>query len=92
MKKSELELIVPRRAVVERLCSPTLKLRKVYLPIPMIRNNRMAKGLSIPIVRNNRVVKGLSIPIVQAIGVVKGISIPIDPNNRCGQRYIDTYR
>ena len=30
-----------------------MKWRKVYVPIPIIRNNRMVKGLSIPIVRNN---------------------------------------
>ena len=56
----------------------TIKRRKVYVPIPIIRNNRMVKGLSIPIVRNNRVVKGLSIPIFR--------------NNRFGERSIDTYR
>ena len=31
-----------------------LKWRMVYLPIPIIRNNTMVKGLSIPIVPNNR--------------------------------------
>ena len=37
MMNDELELIVPRRAVFERICSPnteTIKRRKVYVPIP----------------------------------------------------------
>ena len=58
--------------------SETIKWRKVYVPIPIIRNNRVVKGLSTPVVRNNRVVKGLSIPIV--------------PNNRFGERHSDAYR
>ena len=48
------------------LCNTeTIKWRKVYVPIPIIRNNRVVKGLSIPIFRNNRFVESLSIPIVR---------------------------
>ena len=54
----------------------TIKWRKVYEPIPIIRNNRMLKDLSIPIVRDNSVVKGLSIPIFR--------------NHRLGERSIGT--
>ena len=52
--------------------------RKVYVPMPIIRNNRMVKGLPIPIVPNNRIVKSLPIPIVRT--------------NRFGESYIDTYQ
>ena len=82
MMNAELELIVPRRAVFERLSllsnTKTIYWRKVYVPIPIIRNNRMVKSLSIPVVRNNRIVKDLSTHIFR--------------NNRFGERYIDTYR
>ena len=70
----------------------TIKWRKVYVPIPIIRNNRIVKGLSIPIARNNRVVKGLSIPIFRDNRFGEGLSIPVVPNNRFGERHIDTYR
>ena len=55
----------------------TINWRKVYVAIPIMRNNRIVEGMSIPIVRNNTVVKGISTPIVQ--------------NNRFNERYIDTY-
>ena len=69
----------------------TIKWLKVYVLIPIILIE-WRKDLSIPIVRHNTVVKGLSIPVSETIGLVKCLSIPIVPNNRFGERYIDTYR
>ena len=59
--------------------------------MPIIRNKKVLKGLPIPIVRNNIIVKSVSIPIFRNIGLVKGLSIHIIPNNRFGERPIDTY-
>ena len=84
----------------------TIEWRKVYVSIPIIRTNRMVKGLSIPIVRNNRIVKvyryllseliglvkGLLILSSQTIGLVKGKSIPIIRNNRFGFSVPMVYR
>ena len=78
MAIGELEMIVPRRAVLRAPLlsnTETTKWRKVYVPIAIIRNNGMVKCLSIPIVPNNIIVKGPSIPIFQT--------------NLFGERYID---
>ena len=74
------KLIVPTGCLRAPLLSNTekIKWRKVYVSMPIIRNNRTVKGLSIPIVRNNRIVKRLSISIFR-------IKI-------FGERCIDTYR
>ena len=56
----------------------TIKWRTVCVSIPMIRNNRMVKGLSIPVVRSNIIAKGLSTSIFRI--------------NKFGERYIHTYR
>ena len=69
----------------------TLKWRKVYVPIPIIRNNRMVKGLSIPIVRNNRGVKGLSMPIVRNMRFRLAVPIVYRPKRHALEIPIDSY-
>ena len=59
--KDELEVVLVYCAEKGCLRAPllsnteTIKWRKVYVPIPIILNKRMVKGLSIPIVRNKSV-------------------------------------
>ena len=84
----------------------TMQWRKVYVPMPITRNNRMVEGLSIPIVPNNRSetstnrylfsesigwVKSISIPIRQTRGFRLSAPISYGPNNTVLKMSIDTY-
>ena len=60
----------------------TIKSPKVCVPILIIRNNRMVKGLSIPIVRNKELRKVYRYLFSETIYLANGISIPIGQTHR----------
>ena len=82
-----------------------IKWRNVYLPIPIIRDNRVVKSLSIPIFRSNRfgersidtyrpkqeVWSSISIPIVRNNRVRLAVPMVYGPNRHALEVPIDSY-